>query len=218
MNSKKIVKKTDKKVKSDSFSKGSVSNVPGPNVPGPNVPGPNVPGPNVPGFSVPEPLAPGTLVTDPAHAQDVITLDGHKSDNMDELRKNINNPISDDTLDYIDSQVDRFNETQNLGGKISIHAKLTESVKDLEKEINDMIDIIDKTDINQVSEDLRTSNSMNETTDITSDIMNLEKMIEVLREEDIMQVKIMHYKRIAAIVRKCKAVCDTTKMKIINCK
>ncbi len=131
------------------------------------------------------------------------------------LKKNILNPVSDDSLDYLDSQMDNFNETNNLGEKISIYDHLKESVNNLEKEVVDMLKIIDTVDMETFNND--DSNSENDKTDINDDIANIEKMIEGLKEEEIMQIKIKHFERIADVVRKCKAKCHTNNMKITKC-
>ena len=125
------------------------------------------------------------------------------------------NPISDDTLDYLDSQMDRFNETNNLGEKISIYDHLKESVNNLEKEVSDMLKIIDTIDIDSFNNDDTKPDT--DKSDINDDIVNIEKMMQGLQEEEIMQIKIMHFKRIAEVVKNCKAKCHSDNMKITKC-
>jgi hypothetical protein len=45
----------------------------------------------------------------------------------------------------------------------------------------------------------------------------IEKMMQGLQEEEIMQIKIMHFKRIAEVVKNCKAKCHSDNMKITKC-
>lgn len=123
--------------------------------------------------------------------------------------------LSDDVIDYLDSEVDRLQETKNLGEKINIHAKLIDTVKVLEKEINEMVDMIDRIDLN---DNLKQSISCtNETTDINDDLVNLEKMMEDMDKEEVMQMKIKHYLRIVDIVKRCKAKCLENGMKVVKC-
>lgn len=132
-------------------------------------------------------------------------------------KKTLKHPVSDDTLDDLEAQVDKFNETKHLGEKISIHSKLKDSIQILEQEVDDMVEIIDRIDIDAVSAELKHSTDINDRTDITEDIVNLEKMVEGMKEEEIMQIKLLHIKKITDIVKKCKSKCDSSKMRIAKC-
>jgi hypothetical protein len=128
----------------------------------------------------------------------------------------LENPISDDTLDYLDSQIDKFNETTKLGEKINIHNELSTTIKKLEKEIDDMADIIDKIDVENVkSEHNRESNS--NVSSIDNDIVTLEKLVEGMKEEDILQIKIFHLQKIAEIIRNCKSKFNNADLRISKC-
>ena len=80
-----------------------------------------------------------------------------------------------------------------------------------------MVEIIDKIDIDAVSAYLKQTSEANDKTDITDDIVNLEKMVEGMKEEDIMQIKLMHIRKITEIVNRCKSKCDSSKMRIAKC-
>ena len=131
-----------------------------------------------------------------------------------QAKKTLKHPVSDDMLDDLEAQVDKFNETKLLEEKIRIHSILKESVKILEQEIDDMVEIIDKIDIHAVSQELKNST---DDIDITDDIVNLEKIVEGMKEEDVMQIKMMHIQKITDIVKRCKSKCDSSKMRIAKC-
>lgn len=127
-------------------------------------------------------------------------------------------PISDDTLDYLDSQVDELNDTNNLSEKIAIHRRLDDITKNLVSEIDSMVDIIDKVDQTFLtSELLDTDDDDHGSGDVNDSIVKLEKMIEGMQEEDSMQVKIEHYKRITEVVKRCKAKCTADTMSVAKC-
>src|SRR5579872_4891957 len=80
--------------------------------------------------------------------------------------------LSDDVIDYLDSEIDRFNETKNLGDKISLHSKLIDTINTLETEIDAMINNVDKMDavyvnMNDKNEKLNSNN--NDDIDINDD-------------------------------------------------
>lgn len=123
--------------------------------------------------------------------------------------------VSDDTLDYLDTQVDEFNDTDNLGKKITIHRKLKEITKILIDEIDNMVEMIDDIDETSLnSEFYETKEDDND--DINDDIIKLEDIIDNMEEEESIQVKISHYKRIAHVVKKCRAKCSIDKMVVLN--
>ena len=124
-------------------------------------------------------------------------------------KKRIKHPLSDDTLDELEMEAEKFKETQNLGEKISIHSKLNETIKDLEKEIDDMINIIDKINIDAVNKEINDNIHESSGTTINDDIVSLEKMMENLNDEEVLQMKVFHYKRITDIVKKCKSICES---------
>jgi hypothetical protein len=136
-------------------------------------------------------------------------------------RKDLKYPISDDTFDFMESQVDTFNETKNLGEKIQIHSKLEESVKNLGREIDEMASILDndKLDTDAVNEDIAKNGSEcnDGSTDINEDVINIEKILKDMKEEEIMQIKVLHYQKIIEKIKFCKSKCDSSKMRIAKC-
>lgn len=136
---------------------------------------------------------------------------------IEKIRKSLSIPVSDDVMDYLESQVDQLKSTDNLGEKVSIHTKLLEYTKSLEKEIDEMIDMIEKIDYNDVYEDIKNDINSQDTTDVSDDILNLEKIMSKLKEEDVMQIKLLYMKKILDRVRLCKAKCGEHKMTINKC-
>lgn len=134
-----------------------------------------------------------------------------------QAKKALQHPVSDDTLDDLEAQVDKFNETKHLGEKIKLHSALKDSIQTLEQEVDDMVEIIDKIDIDAVSAELKQTAEVSDRTDITDDIVSLEKMVEGMKEEEIMQIKLMHIQKITEIVKRCKSKCDSSKMRIAKC-
>ena len=131
--------------------------------------------------------------------------------------KKIKYNVSDDTLDYLDTQVDEFNDTTNLTKKIAIHRNLQEITKSLINEIDNMVEIIDNIDQTVLnSEFYDTNDNDNKNNDINDDIINVEEMINNMEEEESMEIKISHYKRITDIVKKCRLKCDIDQMNILN--
>lgn len=119
--------------------------------------------------------------------------------------------ISDDTLDYLDSEIDKFNNTTKLGEKISIHKKLELVTKNLIDEINNMVSIVDNIDKN-----IEVDESSDDIEDINIDDMfvNIEKMLEDMKNDEPILMKIKHYERIMNIVKKCRTKCS--KKEIMN--
>lgn len=128
-----------------------------------------------------------------------------------------NLPISDDTLDFLDAQVDEFNDTDNLSKKIAIHRQLEEVTKGLVQEIDGMVEIIDQVDQAFLNSELVDVDDQSESTDVNDDIVKLEKMVEGMKEADVMQVKIEHYKRITEAVKRCRAKCTADTMSVAKC-
>lgn len=132
--------------------------------------------------------------------------------------KKIKYNVSDDTLDYLDTQVDEFNDTNNLTKKIAIHRNLQEITKSLIDEIDNMVEIIDNIDQTVLNSEFYDTNDNNDNknNDINDDIINVEEMINNMEEEESMEIKISHYKRITDIVKKCRLKCDIDQMNILN--
>lgn len=137
---------------------------------------------------------------------------------LETIRKNLKYAVSDDSFDYLESQADKLNETNNLGEKINIYSKIQEYAKNIEEEIEKIAEIIDKLDTDAVTEEITKRMDMtDETSDISDDIVNIEKMTEELKGEDVMQIKLIHYQKIIEKIKFCKAKCDSSKMKIAKC-
>ena len=128
----------------------------------------------------------------------------------------INNPLSDDTLDYVDSQVEKLTDTDNLSEKISIHQQLKDTIKKLETEINDLAERIDKID----TETFKELSAMGQTTnedDPNEGIANIEQIIGNLQNEETLQHKVAQFERIADIVKSCRFKCIASDVKLRKC-
>ena len=131
----------------------------------------------------------------------------------------LQHPVSDNTIDELETRVDKFNKMTHLGKKIKLHNALKDSFQALEQEVDEMVDIIDKIDIDAVSNDIKQSLEDRDSarTDITDDIVNIEKMVDDMKEEDVMQIKLMYIQKITDAIKKCKSICDSNKMRIAKC-
>jgi hypothetical protein len=119
--------------------------------------------------------------------------------------------VSEDTFDYLDTQVDEFNDTDNLGEKIVIHNNLKTITQNLIEEIDSMVEMIDDIDNESLNDEIIENND-----NIDDDIIKLEGMIENMEEEESMLLKIKHYKRIIGIVKKCKNKTNQEPMQVFN--
>lgn len=131
--------------------------------------------------------------------------------NKKNKKKNNNlyeNPVSDDSLEHIESQIEKMNETDVLSEKISIHDKLVDYTKTMENEINTMIDMLDNIDVNKTLDDIQYCDSNN----IDDDIVNLNKMMENLKEEQVMQMKLNYLKKMIEQVQKCRTIAEKNKL------
>lgn len=134
-----------------------------------------------------------------------------------QIKQGLEHPVSDDTLDDLEAQVDKFTETKDLSERIKLHSILKSSVRILEEEVDQMVELIDRIDIDAVNTEIRKTTENTDRTDITDDIVNLEKMMEGMKDEEIMQLKLMYVQKITEIVKRCKSKCDSSKMKITKC-
>lgn len=137
------------------------------------------------------------------------------TDNKTSDDKKIKYPISDDTIDYLDSCVDRLNDTKNIGEKISLHSTLTDTIKNLEVEIDHMVEIVDNIDIEKNSDDTNFEGCDN--TSIDDDIVNLEEIMQKLKVDDILQTKIMQLQRISDLIIKCRRKCNNGQIQMCKC-
>ena len=133
----------------------------------------------------------------------------------------IENPISDDNIDLIESMAQQLNDTPNMSEKITMHAKLTTVIEKLKKEIETACEIIDNIDVNDADKrigDVRTTSKIMPDIDIDESIVNIETLFNSMKEEEVMQYKIDHFKHIADIVKACKDACGSQMiMKVKNC-
>ena len=90
--------------------------------------------------------------------------------------KEIKFKVSDDTLDYLYTQVDEFNETDNLGKKIAIHRKLQTITKTLIDEIDTMVEMIDDIDQSELNSEFYESKD-DDNDDINDDIIKLDVLV-----------------------------------------
>lgn len=133
------------------------------------------------------------------------------------LRKNLKTPISGDIIDDLDFQIDKLNETTNLGEKIALHSKITEQTTRLENEVDRMIDILDSVNFDTVSEIIKNDKNKNDNTDVSDDIVNIEKLLENMKDEDVMQIKLLYMQKITDQIQKCRVKCDKTNFTINKC-
>jgi hypothetical protein len=136
---------------------------------------------------------------------------------VENLKKNLAIPVSDDSLDFLETQLDILNDTTNLGEKVTMHSKLIDYTKRLENEVDTMIELMDKIDINNVSEEIKREKNNSDTTDVSDDIINLDKLLGELQEEDVMQIKIMYMRKIIDQIERCRSKCEKSKMTLRKC-
>jgi hypothetical protein len=124
-------------------------------------------------------------------------------------------PLSDDTLDYVDSQMEKLTDTENLAEKICIHQQLKDTIKKLENEINDLAERIDKIDTDTFKE----LGSMGQMSDGDPDdgLANIEQIVNDLPNEETMQQKVAQFERLANIVKSCKMKCIASEVKMRKC-
>lgn len=133
---------------------------------------------------------------------------------IDQFAKQIKTPISDSMMDYLDAENDKLNESNILSEKIEQHNKLKDMIQLISIEVDNMVDFIDKLDVNAVTEELLQDSDK---TGVEEDIVNMDKMLVGLKDEEVMQVKIKYLERLINMLQKCKAKCDPTKMRISKC-
>lgn len=133
------------------------------------------------------------------------------------LRKNLKTPISGDVIDDLDFQVDKLNDATNLGEKIALHSKIAEQTTRLENEVDNMINMLDSINFDVVSEMIKNDKNNNDNTDVSDDIVNIEKLLENMKDEDVMQIKLLYVQKITDQIRKCRIKCDKTNFTINKC-
>lgn len=133
------------------------------------------------------------------------------------LRSNLEIPVSDDSLDFLETQIDTLNDTKNLGTKVTLHAKIMDYTKRLESEVDNMIELMDKIDYNVVSEAIKKNKNNADTSDVSDDIINLDKLLSDLQEEDVMQIKLLYMRKIIDQIERCRSKCEKSKMTVNKC-
>lgn len=136
---------------------------------------------------------------------------------VERLRMALKTPVSDDTLDALEGEIDKLNDTSNLGEKVRLHTKLESQTKLLEDEIDLMIDMMDDLDFDKAYESIKTDKNKTDTTDVTDDIVNLDKLMNSLKQEDVMQIKIMYVQKMLNHIARCRALCDQSKLIVSKC-
>lgn len=121
----------------------------------------------------------------------------------------ISYPVSDDIFDELETKVEQFNDTSNISEKMVLHNELKETILQLEQEIDNMVEIVDKleTDVIDNPSD----------TDITDDVISIEKMVDGMKEEEIMQTKLAHLKKIINKIQGCKSRYGSSNLHISKC-
>lgn len=134
---------------------------------------------------------------------------------------NIDIEISEDNINLIEAMAQQLNDTPSMSEKIALHTKLTSIIEKLKKEIDNACEIIDNIDVDDADKrisEIRNSNEIVSDIDIDESIVNIDTLFNSMKEEEVMQYKIEHFKRIADTVKACKDACGTQMiMKIKNC-
>lgn len=136
---------------------------------------------------------------------------------IEQLKKNLKIPVSDDSLDYLESQIDILNDTSNLDTKVQLHSKLIEYTQQLTNEIDNMTDLLEKIDVDAISELIKSDVNQSASTEVTDDIVNIESLMAKLKEEEVMQIKMLYLKKLIDRVGRCKAKCESNKLTINKC-
>lgn len=133
------------------------------------------------------------------------------------LKKNLEILVSDDSLDFLETQIDTLNDTKHLGRKVTMHAKLIEYTRRLENEVDNMIELMDTLDMNAATEKIKKEKNDSDTTDVSDDIINIDKLLKELQDEDVMQIKLLYMRNLIDQIEKCKSKCEKSKMTVTNC-
>lgn len=136
---------------------------------------------------------------------------------INQISDQIQNPVTDDVIDDLDGRIDKFNESKNLGEKVQLHHEITKTINTLESEINEMVEIIDMIDTEYVGKEIEKSIRETDSSSIDDDIVNIDKMMHNMSEEEILQLKILRYKKIIDIIRHCKSKCENGGLIISKC-
>lgn len=178
-------------------------------------------------LSTTSPSTTTTTTTITAHTDNLVPLNfkDFKADQLSSLddnwvqnlKKNLEVPVSNDSLDFLETQMDILNDTTNLGEKVNMYSKLGDYTKKLENEVDMMIELMDTLDISTVCEDIKREKNNNDTSDVSDDIINLDKLLGELKNEDVMQIKILYMRKIIDQIEKCRSKCEKSKMTVTKC-
>ncbi|VBB17832.1 hypothetical protein YASMINEVIRUS_295 [Yasminevirus sp. GU-2018] len=133
------------------------------------------------------------------------------------LKKTLTIPVSDDTLDQLEGEIDRLNDTSNLSEKVKLHASLVSHTKQLEATIDSMVDMIDQVDIDAACEEIKKNKNASESTDVSDNVANLDKLLSGMKNEEVMQIKILYMKKIIDTIARCREACEQNKLVISKC-
>lgn len=126
-------------------------------------------------------------------------------------------PISDDTLDALETDIEHLNETKKLSEKISIHRKLNTITTNLENEIGAMVLKLDEINkLDTTSSVIPLSDPLS-APDIDIELLNIESMIQSMESYDTIQDKINEYEKIVHCIRKCKQIDMKPNMIVRTC-
>lgn len=112
-------------------------------------------------------------------------------------------PVNDDTLDYLENELENCNDpnNNNQSEKMALQQKLQTTIKGLMSDVDNMIEFIETLEI----DDIEFDSDPNE--DITDVVSNIEREIEVMKEEESYELKIKQYERIREKIQRCRKQC-----------
>ena len=165
-----------------------------------------------------------SILTDSIGSQVSIEKSLEQEQSLEQIQNQVQNqnsespkieyPISDEAIDDIEARVEKFNDTNDLGERMRLHDELKRTILNLEEQIDNMVEIIDKIDVDAINSAMIRNSDTTDNTDITDDIINIEKMVHEMKDEEIMQIKLNRLLAITAMVNKCKSKCDRSNMKV----
>ena len=119
--------------------------------------------------------------------------------------------ISNDTFDQIEALTEQLNDTVKLEEKINLHTKLDTYIKDVEKSLDAMCNIVENIDFDATCNDNKNIENYN------IDSVNLDNLLSELKDESVLQTKIKYMEQILEHVKKCKKMCEKNKLVIAKC-
>jgi hypothetical protein len=154
--------------------------------------------------------------------KNVVEIESDSSDNENSEKNENILDINDDTLDLIEHKIEEINNTNNLGEKVKLHKKLTDTTTKLMSSVNEMVSLIDNIDNRTFVDESDSSDDEDSDSDSDTDSNNIDELDNLLnnmKDEDSLKKKIELYEKIIKKVQKVKKKCtDTDKMIITKCK